>query len=401
MTVACADCGTLQDLPPLPPRRRSICPICRRHLELTSGRSVTAGLACALGTLVLLIPGTMAPFMSVATLGMQRSIWMGSGVVELWHEHWTVLAVLLGLLAIVFPLVRFALLSLVLGAIRIGRRPFWLGPAFRWAVSLDVWAMPDVFLVAAFVGYSRVSVNLGVIIDWGGYCFIAAALLSMLSRASLDRRRIWSAIADDRPLPDGSAVLSCTTCDLLMPVEADGKPCPRCGARLVTRKRDGIIRTAALVIAAFVLYWPANIYPMSISIQMGNRVPYRIIDGIRALFEVGLAPLGVLVFCTSIAIPVVKILGLGWCVASAKLRSRKHLVLKTHLYRAIDELGRWSNVDPFIIAVLVPLMQFGALGSAHAASGATAFISVVVLTLMASRLFDPRLMWDAAQDSSQ
>jgi paraquat-inducible protein A len=133
--------------------------------------------------------------------------------------------------------------------------------------------------------------------------------------------------------------------------------------------------------------------------QLGQRVQYRIIDGIRDLFKAGLAPFGILIFFTSIAIPMLKIFGLGWCILSVVRRSKKHLVLKTKLHRAIEELGRWSAVDPFTIAVFIPLMQFDSLASSTGAPGAPAFIVVVVLTLLASEAFDPRLMWDAAEDS--
>jgi paraquat-inducible protein A len=184
-----------------------------------------------------------------------------------------------------------------------------------------------------------------------------------------------------------------------MSVDAEGKRCPRCGARLRIWQLDSISRTTALIISAFLLYWPANIYPMNVSLQLGQQQQYRIIDGIRDLFAAGLAPFGILIFCTSIAIPLLKILGLGWCLISVIRRSNRHLVFKTKLYRAIDELGRWSTVDPFTIAVFVPLMQFDSLVSSSAAAGASAFIVVVVLTLLASESFDPRLMWDAAEDS--
>jgi paraquat-inducible protein A len=60
----------------------------------------------------------------------------------------------------------------------------------------------------------------------------------------------------------------------------------------------------------------------------------------------------------------------------------------------VKEIGRWSSVDPFTIAVFVPLMTFRPIAASHAAPGATAFIGVVVLTLLASVYFDPRLMWD-------
>ena len=42
-------------------------------------------------------------------------------------------------------------------------------------------------------------------------------------------------------------------------------------------------------------------------------------------------------------------------------------------------------------------MQFGPLASVYVGKGALAFLAVVVLTMFAARLFDPRLMWDAAE----
>lgn len=400
MTIACADCGTLEELPLLPPRSRAVCPICEKHLELTSGRSITAALGCALGTFILLFPANLVPLMTVNMLSMRRSSLLGSGVIAIWQENWPILAILIGLFAVILPFIRFGLLSAVLGAVRLGHQPSWLGPAFRWALWLDIWAMPDVFLLGGFVGYGRVAANLNVTIEWGGYCLIAAAFFSMISRAALDRRAVWRTIGPENPIPADTPVLSCTACDLVLPASSEGSMCPRCRARLSIRKVDAIPRTTALIIAAFVLYWPANIYPMSQSMQVGQVVQYRIVDGIRELFKAGLAPLGVLIFCTSVAIPVLKILGLGWCVLSVVRRSRRHLVLKSKLYRAIDELGRWSNVDPFTIAVFVPLMQFSPLATTSAAPGGTPFILVVVFTLLASRAFDPRLMWDAAEEAT-
>jgi paraquat-inducible protein A len=88
---------------------------------------------------------------------------------------------------------------------------------------------------------------------------------------------------------------------------------------------------------------------------------------------------------------------MGWFILSVRRRSRMHLVAKTKFYRVINEIGRWSNADPFTIAVFVPLMTFNGLAFSNAAWGATAFIAVVVLTLLATLCFDPRLMWDAAE----
>ena len=283
----------LQELPRLTPRAKAMCGLCRAALEATSGRSTTAALACALGTFLLLIPGNVLPLIHVHLFGMHARNRLFAGISILWHNQWILLAGLSAAFAIVLPFIRFGLLSAVLGALRVGKRPPWLGPGFRWAVWLDLWAMSDVFLLAGFVGYYRLVQALQVSIDWGGYCYMAAAFLTMLSRATLDRRTVWRAIAPEQEPPAGEPVLSCTTCDLVQPISRDGRPCARCGARLHVRKPASMARTAALIAAAFILLFPANILPMNTSMQMGHTTTHTIFNGVRLLFEAGLWPLGI------------------------------------------------------------------------------------------------------------
>lgn len=398
MTIACPECGTLEDIPPLPPRSKAVCRLCRSDLEKTSGRSITAALACSLGTFLLLIPSNALPLVRLNLFGMVAENRIGGGIAALWNNGWLLLAGLSALYVIVFPFIRFGLLSAVLGSIQLNCRPRWLGPAFRWAVWLDRWAMPDVFLLASFVGYYRlISISqIHVSIELGGACFIAAAFLTMLSRATLDQRTVWRTIGPEVEVPPGMKALSCTTCDLVQPLSREGEPCPRCGARLHTRKVDSLPRTTALLVAAFILVFPANIYPMEVSTQIGSQQNYTIFTGVHQLFESGLWPLGILIFCTSILIPVVKILVVGWCVFSVWRGSSRHLVARTKIAHLVAELGRWSKTDPFTIVFFVPLLNFTAFASASAGWGATAFMVMTSLSMLASSTFDPRLMWDVA-----
>ena len=400
MTIACPDCGVLQDVLPLPPRSTAVCLGCKRDLEKTSGRSITAALACSLATFLLLFPSNALPLLRVDMFGMHAQNLIGEGIANLWDHQWIVLAGLTAALVIAIPLFRFGLLSVVLGALRLGYRPPWLGPAFRWAMWLDPWGMTDVFLLASFVGFYRL-INLSqadVSIQLGGASFMAAGFLTMLSRAALDRRTVWRWVGPEVRVPPGTETVSCTTCDLVQPLPREGHACPRCGAKLQARKPDAIARTTALLIAALIFYIPANIFPMNISNQLGNQVGYTIFTGVRDLFESGLWPLGVIVFCTSILIPLAKIVAIGWCVLSVWRPSQKHLVVKTKIFRLVAELGRWSKTDPFTIVFFVPLVHFGALASANAGWGAPAFMMMTVLTMFASVTFDPRLMWDAASE---
>ncbi|HET9107301.1 MAG TPA: paraquat-inducible protein A [Steroidobacteraceae bacterium] len=397
MTIACTDCGTLQEIPPLPWGAIATCPTCESRLERANRRSITGALACASATFVLLFPANLAPLLHVSMLGMTRQSRLGGGVVSLWQHQWVIVALLVAAFAVVLPFVRFGLLSLVLALLQLGRRPRWLGPGFRWSLALDQWAMPDVFLIGSAVGYSRIAAVMPVAIGWGGICLAVAAFLCMLSRATLDRRAVWRALSPDSAAPpEDQPAISCGSCDLVQPAAAEGSRCPRCGLTLSARKPDSVVRTTALVIAGFALFFPANLYPMSIDSQLGVTVPHRIVDGILELFQAHLWPLGVLIFFTSIAIPLLKLAGLSWCLVSVRRGTRRRLVLKTRMCRLIDEIGRWSCVDIFTIAVFLPLMQFGGVVSTNAANGAPAFLLVVVVTMLASHAFDPRLMWDAA-----
>jgi paraquat-inducible protein A len=397
MTIGCPECGALADIPPLKGRLLARCRVCRYTLERRSGRSISAALACAMTTFVLLIPGNLAPLLTVHLLQSERTSVLGSGIVLMWREGWVIQAALLGTFGVVLPLVRFGGLTIVLTAVLTGWRFRLLGAWFRWLCWIDLWAMPDVFLVGCFIGYARVAQNLGATIGAGGYCFIAAAMLTMITRSTLEPRTVWRAILADRRVQPGERVIACRSCDLIAHVCDEGRPCPRCGLTLWRRKPHAVLYASALTLAALVLTVPANLYPMTISVQLGSDVEHRIIDGVADLFRYGLWPLGILIFVTSILIPFAKLAGMAWFVFSVRRRSRRLLREKTLLYRLIDELGRWSFVDVFTIAAFVPLIRFGGLASAYPAPGASAFALVVVLTMAASRAFDPRLLWDAQE----
>ena len=53
-------------------------------------------------------------------------------------------------------------------------------------------------------------------------------------------------------------------------------------------------------------------------------------------------------------------------------------------------------LDVFVVMVLAALVNMGALANIQAGAGAMFFGGVVVLTMIASMSFDPRLIWDSA-----
>ena len=398
MAIACPDCGNLLSIPPLPRRSTAVCLRCRKQLETTIGRSVDAALACTAATLALLPPVDTLPLLRAEMLGQRSESSLISGVARLWHHDWIVLAGLSTIFVIVLPAVRMALLALVLGTLRLGRRPPWLGRAFRWAVWLDRWAMTDVFLLALAVGYVYVTTieHLNVTIEGGGYVLLAAGLLTTLTRATLDERTVWRAIGGETGAAAEDRAIGCRTCGLVQATMREGAPCPRCGVRIRARRHEATAFTGALVSAAFILLFPANISPMNSSDLLGIHLQYTNFGYVLQLWGLGLWPLGVITFWTSILNPALMMACLGWCVLAVWRRSGRQLILRTRLLRTVAEAGRWSETGPLSIVFFVPLIDFGHLGAESAGAGATAFIVMTLLIMAASATFDPRLMWDAA-----
>ncbi len=360
---------------------------------------MTAALACAAATLLLLIPANLCPLITTSALGASRTSHLASSAVSMWRDGLPWVGVCLSLFLVVFPLVRFTLLTLVLAQVRSGRVRSWTGRAFRWDHELEPWAMADVFLLALLVAYARLAATIPVTLEIGSYCFVAAGILTLATRAVLDRRAIWEAIAA-APTPPTGPLVSCPACGLLLAEGAVGSACPRCADTVHARRPGGLRRAAGLTLAGLLLYIPANLYPIA-TLPIGlTPTHYTVLEGVKDLFSARLVGLGLLVFCASFLIPMLKLAGMAWCVRSVLRRSRRGLVFKTRLYRAVEEIGRWSMIDPFVIGAFVPVMQYNDLIYGRAEPAAVAFTGVVVTTMLAARFFDPRLMWDAAQDAA-
>ena len=370
------------------------CARCKTLLERRFSRSFVTSLALSSATFLLLLPALTLPFLTTSIVGVDRQSTIPSSVTAMVGNGYPELGVVIALFVIVFPMVRFGLLTSVLGALQLGRRPAWLGTAFRYANHLQIWAMADVFVLGLAVAYARLKATLAVDLGTGGMCMIAVAVLSLFVRATLDKRAVWEAIAADRDDTGDEPVLTCQDCELIVPTAMEGSQCPRCAVELRARKRAPIVRAIALTLAGVLLYIPANLYPMA-TLPIGlSSVQYTVLEGVIDLYDSHLLGLALLVFVASFAIPMLKLAAIVWCILSVVRGWTTRLQLKTRVYRIIDELGRWSMVDPFVIATFVPVSRFNALVYGRANVGAVAFTAVVILTIFAAHAFDPRRLWD-------
>ncbi len=196
-------------------------------------------------------------------------------------------------------------------------------------------------------------------------------------------------------------LLSCHGCGLLnrRPASPSALRCARCGVALHRRIPRSLSRSWGWLVAAIMLYLPANVLPIMHVTSFGRARSDTILSGAAYLLQLDMWPLALIVFVASVLIPVTKILILVYLLLSVQLRSRYRPMDRLRLYRFTEFVGRWSMVDVFVVTVLVALVDLGQVAQVEAGPGALAFAAVVVLTMFAARTFDPRLIWDNAEPS--
>jgi paraquat-inducible protein A len=196
------------------------------------------------------------------------------------------------------------------------------------------------------------------------------------------------------------SVVACETCGMVQRVDPLPKgaaaECFRCGAFLGVRRSSASLHvTAALSLAALVLYVPANIYPILTMTMYGATSTSTIWDGVVGLVQHGMWGVAIIVFLASLVIPLLKLAGLFFLVASSLTRMGRRLRWRTTLYKFIDAVGPWAMLDVFLLAVLVALVKLGQFATVIPGPGLVAFTGMVVFTMLASAAFDPKLIWQS------
>jgi len=186
----------------------------------------------------------------------------------------------------------------------------------------------------------------------------------------------------------------CHHCGTVWKNAHNGDPCGRCHTPLRTRKPHSIQRTWALLIAALVMYLPANLLPVMITKSLFGTQQDTILSGVIFFWVSGSYGLAAIVFVASFLVPLFKLASLTVLLITSQRRSVWRQHERAGLYRLLELIGRWSMLDVFVVSLLAGLVRIQGFAEVTAGVGIAAFGSVVVLTMLASLSFDPRLIWD-------
>jgi paraquat-inducible protein A len=204
-----------------------------------------------------------------------------------------------------------------------------------------------------------------------------------------------STVQDALPGYAADGLVACRACDCvhrIVDVPPGGKAlCRRCGAILYRNMPKSLDHTAALYLAAMILFLLANTFPF-VALQYGDRVEQsRLISGGLVLQQAGMGEIGVLVLLTSVIFPFLTLAGMLYLLLP--LRFGKHPRWKTRVWIAVRTLTPWSLIGVFMLGLLVSIVKLQDLAVIVPGVAFYAFIGLLVVSTAAVASFDPAVLW--------
>lgn len=395
-TVDCPECGYRVALPKLRQGQAANCPRCTHHLVHIEPEPYATVLACAVGALLLMVLVYSQPFVTVQMMGIYSPLTLPGMVHTLLADNWSFLGSVMFALTFGAPIL-FLLLAVYVYAHLLNhssRKNKWLLSAIRLLTRLRQWIMVDVFFISMLVAYIKIRTVAQV--EFGMAFWLMPFLVLLLLRTSVAIPQHWLYAqilrhSDVSSFQAGNETVCCLRCLHFRPKTEI--VCGVCHSELFYRRPGSLNVSLMLLLAAIILYIPANILPIMISENPTKSEVSTIMSGIRYMWRDGDKFIAVIIFSASIAVPILKIISMLWLLFSARffpLLSVEKLSLQ---YRITEAVGRWSMIDIFVIIIMMTTFH-SHIARVTPGPAALYFCLVVILTMWSAYFFDMRLIWD-------
>lgn len=429
--IACHECDRVFRRPPPSDGLNVRCSRCASELSGANRTRPTLDFTCAMAVaaLIVLVIAQCFPIIALKAQGMTSQATLLDAVFSLWTSQMQIVAAVVFFTTTLFPAMELLTLLYVLIPLRGAGVPPGFRHVIRFLQWLRPWGMIEVFMLGVLVTTVKM-VSLARVIPGAGLFAFGALTVLLAAVSRFDPHRLWHA-CDEIEGRDGATpatkgaesqlkastvvesakalsakqagLVVCHTCGSVQQLH-DGEAhqrCGRCHAPLHERRPASVSRTAALLLAAALLYIPANLLPVMHSTSLGRSEDDTILSGVAYFWTSSDWGLAAVVFIASVVVPMLKLAILAFLVFATHRRSAWRPHERTRLYRLVERIGRWSMLDVFVVALTVALVHFGSFAVITAGPGALAFGAVVILTMLASMQFDPRLIWDAISDDAE
>lgn len=189
--------------------------------------------------------------------------------------------------------------------------------------------------------------------------------------------------------------IACPECDLIHRVPEVAGPhvarCGRCGAMLYGARTADADLPLALALAGLVLFALANAFPL-LSFEMSGRVQANtLVSGVVAFWRGGFPELAVLVFATSVLLPLASLAALVYVLLP--LRFGRALRGAVVVFRFARALRPWAMVEVYMLGVFVAMVKLADVAAIVPGTALYCFAGVIVATAAAEWTLDSRTVW--------
>ena len=392
----CPECGLRLRLPKLRQGQEADCPRCHHKLVSIEPEPYPIVLACAAAALLLMVLVYSQPFVTVYMTGLFARLTLPEIMLAPLENDWGFLGFVMSVFVFGAPLLFLLMCMYVyISLSRQGRARYLLG-AVRLLERLREWIMVDVFFISMLVAYIKLSAVAGV--RFGAAFWLMPPLAILLLRTAVATPKHWLYYQihrrnRERLFQAAPNTVCCTRCLYFRP--ASESRCGVCGSELFQRRPGSLKVSAAFLIAAAILYVPANLLPIMISENPMEKEVSTIMSGIIYMWDKGDKPIAAVIFSASILVPTLKILSMTVLLWSARFG----LVMDVHKmslqYRITEMVGRWSMIDIFVIIILMSTFHTP-IARVTPGPASVYFCTVVILTMLSAHFYDVRLLWDKA-----
>lgn len=194
-------------------------------------------------------------------------------------------------------------------------------------------------------------------------------------------------------------LVGCHECDMLLRkprlAAGDRAECPRCGFVLYSHNHQVIRRSFALVLAALLLYVPANFLPIMQINVLGQSSEDTIWSGVMSLYDSGglLRSIALVVFLCSMVIPLVKLLIQFFVLLTIRLDIARGFGLL--LYRIYHYLKEWGMLEVYLMGILVSIVKLIDIASPTLDFGLGCFVALLLVQVWLEVTMEPHQIWEA------
>ncbi len=166
----------------------------------------------------------------------------------------------------------------------------------------------------------------------------------------------------------------------------------RCGATLFKHKRNSLDRTLAWSMAGVVLFVIANTFPF-LGFKAGSQIQETTLaTGVKTLYSQGMWEIAILVFLTTILLPLIQLCALIYLHLPLKLNRMPYklpLVL-----RYLQTIRPWSMVEVFMLGILVSVVKLAKMATLVPGVALYAFLALIFVIAASLSSLDPHLIWE-------